>query len=368
MTAPNKDCSHDRGNVRIEIADTDLIFREIELDTDTPTGGKIAKAAGFSGDERAFVLQWMNDGDFESLRVQEEVHLDKGTRFIVTQADSSNRIAIDGNEVDWPADNISGATVRKLGKIPDEKQLFIERSEEPDRLLKDGDVIKIGKHGIEVFKSREPKAWLLNVQGKRIKSEMPTIPVVEALTRAGFDPNAWIIILKIQGQPKRQLNVNDTIDLSAPGIEKVRLTPKDVGNGEVRVPCRRDFAILEVDESFLDGLGLPWETKQIGDQRWLIVRDYPVPAGYTVSTVALALLVPSNYPQAQIDMFYVYPSLQRTAGGNIPATESKCTIEGLSFQRWSRHRGSGSPWHPGRDNVMTHLALVEAALNKEVDQ
>ncbi|MBN9673731.1 multiubiquitin domain-containing protein [Roseibium aggregatum] len=368
MTAPNKDCSHDRGNVRIEIADTDLIFREIELDTDTPTGGKISKAAGFSVDERAFVLQWMNDGDFESLRVQEEADLEKGTKFIVTQADSSNRIAIDGNEVDWPDDNISSATVRKLGKIPDEKQLFIERSEEPDRRLKDGDVIKIGKHGIEVFKSREPKAWLLNVQGKRIKSETPTIPVVEALTRAGFDPNAWIIILKVQGQPKRQLDVNDTIDLSAPGIEKVRLTPKDVGNGDARPSLRRDFALLEADESFLGELGLLWETKEITGQHWLIIYDYPVPEGYSLTTVTLSLLVPPTYPKAEIDMFFVYPPLDKATGGNIPATETRRSIDGLPFQQWSRHRGPGSRWHPCRDNVMTHLALVEAALNKEVDQ
>lgn len=368
MTVHNEDSTRDHNEVCIEVADTDLDFRVLNLDTDTPTGGKIAKAAGFSSDQRAFVLQWMNDGDFEGLRVQEEADLRKGTKFIVAHADSTNRIAIDGNEVDWPDDVISGVIIRKLGRIPDDKQIYIERSDEPDKPLEDEDEIKIGKRGIEEFKSRVPEPWILNVQGKRIKSETPTISVIDALRRAGFDPDAWIIILKVQGQPKQQLDVKDTIDLRSPGIEKVRLTPKDVGNGEARLSISRDFALLEVDDDFLDGLGLPWETKKIGGQRWLIISDYPVPEGYTATTVTLSLLVPPTYPGAEIDMFFVYPPLEKTTGGKIPATEARRSIDGLPFQQWSRHRRSGSLWKPGRDNVMTHLALVEAALNKEVDQ
>ena len=352
----------------ITIAGTDLVFRDFELDTETPTGGKIAKVAGFNGGQHPFVLQWMKDGDFESLRVQEEADLQKGTKFIVAEADSSYRITIDGNELDWPADAITGAVIRELGGIPNEKLVYLERQGEPDLLIEDNDSIKIMVGGIEEFSSREPKVWELNVQGKRIVSKTPTISVVDALTRAGFDPNAWIIILKVAGEPKRQLSVHDTIDLTTPGIEKIRLMAKDVNNGEARPTFRRDFALLEVDESYLDGLGLPWETRAAGEQRWLIIRDYPVPPGYTISITALALLVPPTYPQAEIDMFYVYPPLQKTSGGVIPATEATQPIDGLLFQRWSRHRGAGSSWTPQKDNIVTHLALVESAIAKEVDQ
>jgi hypothetical protein len=43
-------------------------------------------------------------------------------------------------------------------------------------------------------------------------------------------------------------------------------------------------------------------------------------------------------------------------------------ISGRSFQRWSRHRGQGSAWKSDSDNVITHLALVESSLRKEVAQ
>ena len=62
---------------------------------------------------------------------------------------------------------------------------------------------------------------------------------------AGFDASAgWLAVLKVRGQPKRPVGLGDEIDLTAPGIEKLRLTPKEIRNGEV-VVSRQDFSILE---------------------------------------------------------------------------------------------------------------------------
>lgn len=359
---------NDAKKIMIEIAGTDLVFHNHDPETETPTGGKIAKLAGFTEGQHPFVLQWMNDGDFEGLRPQEEADLSKGKKFIVALADASNRILIDGNELDWPADEISNDAIRKLGRIPDGKLIYLERQDEPDLLVGNNDMIKIHKDGVEEFRSREPKTWELNVQGVTIMSATPSISVVDALTRAGFDPNVWIIHLRVQGQPKRQLEIGDTIDLTTPGIEKVRLTAKDVNNGEARSAPRQDFALLEVDEEHLDSLGLVWETRVEGKFRWLIIHGYAVPQGYTVSSTTLALHLPASYPEAQIDMFYVNPPLQLASGGAIAATDSSQVIGNTSFQRWSRHRGAGSVWNPLKDNVITHLALVESAIAKEVGQ
>ncbi|MBL8596421.1 MAG: multiubiquitin domain-containing protein [Devosia sp.] len=360
--------SRSNNRTSIEVAGTDLVFRSVEVPTNSPTGGQIAKAAGFTVDQHPYVLQWRPDGDLEDIRPQEDADLAHGTKFIVAESSNSNRITIDDEQIDWPADVISGAVVRKLGKIPADKDIYLEREDDPDRLVNDTDVIKIKGDGVEEFKSRKPaQKWELDVQGKRIVSSVPVISVVDAMTQAGFDPNAWIIILRVQGEPKRQLEVGDSIDLSKPGIEKIRLTAKDVNNGEAQTAPRREFALLATDEDYLDALGLIWETETAG-KRWLIIHDYPLPPGYTASKVTLALLIPPTYPQAQIDMFYVHPTLHLTTGRAIPAAQTQVAIRGLSFQRWSRHRGPASKWNPVADNVMTHLALVETAIAKEVGE
>lgn len=210
--------------------------------------------------------------------------------------------------------------------------------------------------------------YKLNVQNKTIEWAEPTITVATAIKEAGFDPDkAWIMILKIAGEPKREVGLTDIIDLTNPGVEKLRLTPKDVGNGEAPLPPRREFEVLDADEAFLNQLGLRWETIIDGKTRWLIIYDYPLPDGYDQPTADLALLMPSDYPDAQLDMFYLRPAVSLARGGRLDRCNGVVTIETKPYQRWSRHRQSVA-WDPLKDNVATHLGLVDGCLAREVNQ
>lgn len=350
----------------IEIAGTDLVFRSVKLDADNPTGSQIAKAAGFKMDQHPYIYQWRQDGDLEDIRPNENADLHNGSRFIVAESDRTHRITVDDEQFDWPAPVISGGVLRKLGKVSPDKAIFFERQDEPDRLVGDNDLVNLDAEGVEEFKSGKPPTWKLKVQDVQVEFDVPIVTVTEALTKAGFATTGWIIILKVAGQPKRQLAITDAVDLSTPGIEKIRLTPNEINNGEARPAPRRDFSLLDTDEAHLDRLGLVWETDESTGKRYLFIHGYPVPSGYTISSTTLALLIPPTYPHAQIDMFYVHPPLVKSTGAVIPATQSKATIRGLQFQRWSRHRGTCSQWNPRTDNVITHLALVESAIAKEV--
>jgi hypothetical protein len=211
--------------------------------------------------------------------------------------------------------------------------------------------------------------WVLNVQGVRLDLPDPTIVVSDAMLRAGFDTNqGWHIFLKVAGKPKKALELTSVVDLRTPGIEKIRLTPKDVSNGEVAQALRRDFPLLELDERFLDEHFARWETALDNQRRWLLISCYPVPQGFNEREVTLAFEVPPSYPGAQIDMFYVSPHLALSSGQALECTQVDESICGQSYQRWSRHRTEASKWRPDSDNVVTHLALVESALAKEVQQ
>jgi hypothetical protein len=127
---------------------------------------------------------------------------------------------------------------------------------------------------------------------------------------------------------------------------------------------RRQFRLPEGDEEALEACGLPWETILEGGSRWLLVRDFPIPQGYAHRTATAALRIPPSYPDDQIDMVYFDPPLALASGRPIGAL-SLTTIDGKSFQQWSRHRTGANPWRPGLDDVCTHLLQVETWLTRE---
>lgn len=351
---------------QILVAGTTLEFRSVSVTDSTPTGAQLAAAAGFKPGDNATVLQVLPGGGLEDIRPDEVVQLAAaGERFIVAVGDRLYRFTLDGTRYDWPARTIAGAILRKLGNIPIENEVLLERQDHPDRNVEDADVIDLNGDAVESFVTRK-RQWKLNVQGVPLVSDLPSIVVRDAISRAGFDPDkGWFVFLKVQGQPKREVTLADPIDLRTPGIERLRLTPRNVDNGEA-IPPRRDFSVLDADEDHLDQLGLRWETVVEGERRWLVVHGYPVPDGYKVSHTELAIEVPPTYPQAALYGFYAFPPLALASGNEIPSTQLRGTIRGREFHGWSRHRGSNDPWNPTKDNIATHMTLVDAALAKEV--
>src|SRR6202171_3509657 len=177
--------------------------------------------------------------------------------------------------------------------------------------------------------------WKLNVQGVVIESPHPQIGVRQAIKQAGFNPDTpWIVILKIAGEPKKEVDLNFVIDLRHKGIEKLRLTPRQINNGEMAAARRVEFAMLPQDERHLDDLELRWETLVDAGRRWLMLRNYPVPPGYRVSVTDIAIEVPVSYPGAQLDMFYCSPPLALLSGAMIEQTQHMETVTGVPFQRW----------------------------------
>lgn len=361
----------DRGQAghQIKVADETLTYRTVRIDDLTPTGAQLAAAAGFKPKQNATVLQVLANGELEDVREGETVDLRHSDgRFVIVETDRDYYLRIDGQRYPWPCRIVSGAVLRKLGDVPDGSTLYLEKIDEPDLAIGDHDLIDLDGRGVESFVSRKP-SWKLNVQGVEIEIETPFILVSDALTRAGFDSaQSWHIFLKVDGQAKREVQLTDNVDLRTPGIEKLRLTPKEVNNGEAPAAPRRDFALLEADDAYLDQLGLPWETVVDAGRRWLLIHQYRVPAGYTAGQTLLALEVPPTYPGAEIDMFYTYPPLALASGQPIDCTQIPASIRNIPFNGWSRHRGPGSPWNPTADNVSTHMALVESALLKEVGE
>jgi E2/UBC family protein E len=102
----------------------------------------------------------------------------------------------------------------------------------------------------------------------------------------------------------------------------------------------------------------------VGQEIFLIIEDYPVPAGYDQDKVGLLLRLPRQWPDGAVDMFWTEPTLRIASTGQLPqATESSMDHDGRHWQRWSRHFPD---WRPGRDGLETLLIIVNNSLKTSV--
>lgn len=351
------------------IADDGLNFREVPIHEEAPTGRQVLMAAGCGESSGSVLLQLLPTGELEDIQDNEKPHLDVSSKFLVSTSDRCYYFSLDGPRLEWPHRLISARIVRKLGQIPDERELAIKRGSETLAVLADDELVDLGQSGIEAFLTR-PRTWKLRVQGVTLEYAEPLVKVGDAMKRAGFDPaKAWHIFLIVAGHPKQPVTVDFIVDLRTPGIEKIRLMQRNVDNGEApQDTSTREFALLDADDSYLAALGLQWETVIVDKRRWLLIHDYATILGYTPASTTLALEIPKDYPAAQIDMFYFAPWVCRADGCAIPSTQIRATIRGVEFQGWSRHRNTASAWDPNADNVATHLALVESCLAREIGE
>lgn len=130
---------------------------------------------------------------------------------------------------------------------------------------------------------------------------------------------------------------------------------------------QRQFNLLPQDKTFLEQYGLPWETLISGSQ-WVLIHEFPTHEGYNWTKASIAILLTPGYPQAALDMVYVYPHLARKDGKPIRQVNVHQNVDGKNWQRWSRHRTSQNPWRSGEDSLETHIYLIEDWFLREFER
>lgn len=340
---------------------------QVAISDRTPTGTQILAAAGLRPSEEYALLEWPATGPTREVALDEMVHLPhEGSplEIYAARADGVLYFVLDDERYAW-AGPLDGRKVRLLGRLAEDVDLWMERRDEADRLVGEDDAVHLEHAGVEKLYTRR-RIWILDVQGERTEWHQPTVIVRDALDRAGIDlTKKWTILFRVKGKPPRQVALSDVLDLGEPGIERLWVRPDEVNNGDVVGSPRRQFSLLRNDETFLTNCSHQWETIIEAGRRWLVISHFPLPAGYNCDACRLAVEIPASYPGAQLDMFYCDPPLMLVNGGAPPMTESRETIDGVQFQRWSRHRPDGA-WSPSKDSLATHFGLIDMSLAREV--
>lgn len=341
-----------------------------QFKTKTPSARQILNEFGFIPPDEHILLHASDSGVLEEIALDREFELEKGAdaKFIAFRSDRSFKFALNERRMPWGESAIPMATLKSVTSTPDDQEFVLERKDKPDKVLADDDVVSLDDPDLERIYTRR-REWKLKVQDVVLTILTPTIVVKDALVKAGIDPTTgWTAAIKYKDAPREAITLDGIIDLTRKGIEKLWLRPSHIQNGEAIPSFPRAFALRDEDEDYLSKSDLKLETVIEGGRRWAILRDFPLPSGYTFSAADIAIEVPPTYPTAQLDMFYCHPHLARVSGGAIPQTQSSQSIEGKSYQRWSRHRTGATTWKPESDSIITHIAIIADAIAKEVGQ
>jgi len=206
--------------------------------------------------------------------------------------------------------------------------------------------------------------YLVRIDKTIVTEDKPIPTGREILSLVGKTPEQFKLYEHIRGKQPIPIGPNDKVDLRAPGVERFTTMARDTTEGLEQRHLTRKFVLPKHDEDYLNTLELPWETIIDGGSQWLLIRDWRVPNGYTFDTVTVALQIPLSYADTQVDMVYFHPALSRTDAKPIGALSTQA-IQGVPFQRWSRHRTGANPWRAGVDDISSHLTLVDEWLRRE---
>ena len=338
--------------------------------TKTPSARQILDEFGFIPPDEHILLHAGERAILEEIALDREFELEEGAdaKFIAFRSDRSFKFALNERRMPWGESAIPIAALKAITNTPDNQEFVLERKDKPDKVLADDDVVSLDDPELERIYTRH-REWKLKVQDVVLTILTPTIVVRDALVKAGIDPTTgWTAAIKYKDAPREAITLDGIIDLTRKGIEKLWLRPSHIQNGEAKPSFPRAFALRDEDEDYLSKSDLKLETIVENGRRWAILRDFPLPAGYTFPAADIAIEVPPTYPTAQLDMFYCHPHLARTSGETIPQTQSSQSIEGKSYQRWSRHRSGATTWKPESDSIITHIAIIADAISNEVGQ
>lgn len=180
---------------------------------------------------------------------------------------------------------------------------------------------------------------------------------------AEADFNTKAVYAKSPGQSKVKLtDLDEQIDLAEKGIERFRILPNDLTEGEA--PSVFPF-LTDDDRVFLSELTHDYEIIPEGRVHWLVIKNFPIPEGYNVSHSDLSIRIEPNYPEQQLDMAYFAENLSLLSGKAIKAL-APATHLGRNWQRWSRHRTPQNPWRVGVDGLETHVWQIDEFLKREL--
>lgn len=224
-THSRKPRPNSHGPFRVEVAKADFDFHAVEVDDPKPTGRQLLEAAGSRPPEEHLIFQVLTDGALQERRLDETVELreKEANRFITFRSDRSFRVEVDERRFEWGNDQLTGTLAKQLVGVDTERTgVWLERRDEPDRFIKDTDIVKLDAKGVE--KLRTGPVYLLWIEDKEVQWPKPTITTEQIAELGGWDPSLGVQQVDLATGEARTLDPEEIVDL-----RKYRTFAKKIG-------------------------------------------------------------------------------------------------------------------------------------------
>lgn len=202
--------------LRVALADGNFDFdsRILEMDDPKVTGRQVLEKAGLRPAVEHLVFQVLDDGAIEERRLDEPIELRKAEteRFIAFRSDRSFRLEVEGRRFEWGASEVTGLIAKQMvGADPASTRVWLERRNEPDRLVEDADVIDLAERGVE--RLRIERGCTLWIEGKDFPWFEPTITTEKIASLGGWDPSEGVQRIDLATNEAHTLKPGETVDL-----------------------------------------------------------------------------------------------------------------------------------------------------------
>ncbi|WP_186114428.1 multiubiquitin domain-containing protein [Burkholderia gladioli] len=177
----------------IFVAFANTSFRKIEMDDPVPLGRQILTAAGHPADSDFSVYNILNTGDFEDVRLDEEIDLRRpgAERFIIFKADRDFKLTLNQRQLLWGLPSISGADLYALSNAGEDLAVYLVCPGADDRLIERGDSVDLTAPGVEHFITvKHPREFEIFINGRKtiVHDERVTFEQLVELAFPGVPP------------------------------------------------------------------------------------------------------------------------------------------------------------------------------------
>lgn len=195
---------------KVQMSGQNLQFSTYLMADRKVNGRQLVRAFGKRNTDEFIVLQMLPDGATEEIRLEELVDLENPgvEKFIIGKSSETYRLVLDGLRIEWFEKYVTVRTLIVLAqKDPDDVNLIMELSDQPDAVIENDQVVDLSTKGLERFFTRSIKSRKIIVNGREKITEQRDLSFTDLVNMAFENPpsgeNVCFTVTYRNGHPSK---------------------------------------------------------------------------------------------------------------------------------------------------------------------